>query len=275
MEPKTSKVHNSSLYYHVVFSPRELVSSQPLIDWLLKKKYPHILTLEHGDNKHPHLEMFLELHKILRDDKLKPMLMKLYPDIPKTESKNVKVTINRIDPDPRYGYGYSLKETIKSSSDYYFDSKVLSTSFTPEEHQQYFEYYQQHKANVTQKLKQFVPKSKKTKLDEVVSACAGFVLSYVSTDIYNKPKEIDLSQNITYIIESFFDQFVDVNDYTTFSKINKEKLTEFCRHVMSQKKGGHLLTVPLPTPPFLNSYPNTFKSHDYEESDEVIDIDIT
>lgn len=253
-----------SLHYHVIISTKDLVDPDVLVKWLYVHKYDHVLSLEHGDNGHPHLDCFITLHKELRNDKLKPKILKLYPDIPKSELKNIKVVINKVDPDPDYGYGYTLKEVIqylykgKFGADdivnpfYNVNSKLLSTTLEKCYQLRALQYYLDHEQKVKENIQKFKPKKQSNKLDDIGEACAGFVLSYLSTNSKNEQQKPDPTANIDWLVTEYFRRNVDVKDFSNYSKINKEKLTDFCRDYAYQKmyeyEGGRLLTVPPPNP---------------------------
>lgn len=107
-----SKV-KSGYAFHIIVSPREysLSLSELLNDYLSKHCHSYIISEETGENGHQHLDAFAEFNSMKRVDNLQISIRNLYEKIiPKQELQNIKVKINYLVPDLKYGYGYSLKE---------------------------------------------------------------------------------------------------------------------------------------------------------------------
>lgn len=100
----------SSKNIHLVLSPKICPDIVPISLYLAKNSQEYIVTIERGENGHEHLDCFVTFLKEKRFDTFKKSILKLYPDIPKEEQKQVKLCKNTIDPNPLYGFGYSQKE---------------------------------------------------------------------------------------------------------------------------------------------------------------------
>lgn len=213
--------HPTSNYFHLVLSPKECPDPQPLKDWLKSKTVNHILSLEKGTTGHEHLECFYQLQKLARADHQKRAILSLYPNISTAERKNIKVCINTIDPNPEYGFGYSLKE-----------GNVLSTTFDEFQHADFLDYYSQNADKVSICLQKVKPESFLT-IDQLAEGCVNFINDYFD----GKPPG---TSPVGWLITEYLKSVKSRLSFSIFQKINKEKLEEF----ISIKLGEVLLTPP-------------------------------
>lgn len=131
----------SSLFHHIVVSIRNVDEEclNILKDYFFTKVDEYIIGKELGANNHPHLDAYVKFKKEMRPDAISRSLKTLlkHKTADTAELKNIKVCINTIDSDPRYGYGYSAKEGsyelynlteeyIQESIQYYNDHIIKS-----------------------------------------------------------------------------------------------------------------------------------------------------
>lgn len=95
---------------HIVISTRDLQDYTILMTYLAEKAQDYYVCVEYGNNGHPHIEAFASFKSVQRQDKMKDKIIKLYNITDRIEKKNISVTFNSVDPDPKYGYGYACKE---------------------------------------------------------------------------------------------------------------------------------------------------------------------
>lgn len=221
------KSYPKSKFFHLVCSTRELVDIGKLRNYLQKNTINYILSREYGANGHEHLDCFFEILNERRKDHVKrTIISNLNSDnsIPKEELINIKLTINTIDPDPSYGFGYSLKE-----------GNVISSTFTEEQHIEFLAYYKTHSDHVNlQKeiLCQKLQKSKSLNLDSLAEMFVEFATSFRVGGLINIP--FDDCFNL------FHQSVRSELKFTTYSKINLEKLERFSTNLL----GATFLTSP-------------------------------
>lgn len=199
----------SQTHHHLVLSPKEQLESFPLEQWLKGHCRNYILSLETGTNGHPHLECFLELIKPVRSDSLKRSILRLYPDIPLPEQKNVKICINQLDPNPYYGYGYSLKE-----------GNVITSTFDEFQHADFSEYYESARARVAALKAELQPKKKQFDIDQIADECVKYVDAYYEHRVLKE-------EPVTWLIAEYLKTVKAKLKFSVYQKINQEKLSEF------------------------------------------------
>lgn len=229
--------HNSSEMFHLVISTKELQNIDDL-DYYYnshKNTKDYIITLETGTTGHNHLDSFIVLHKSKRQDKFREQVINaLYKHIPVEQLRNIKCTINYLDPNPMYAVGYALKE----------NPKVIRTSFSEEYLEQSKKYYNDNVERVN-KLKKDVKEKYQGKLitidtiaNEYLEFC--YQAGYTSMYFYTAPG-IGYIPNKNICNDISFKNFMVVySEYIPFSlyqKINQDKLIEWCDAYL-QKKGA-------------------------------------
>lgn len=209
----------SSEFMHIVLSTKEQQDPEILLKYLIKSCKNYILAIEKGTTGHPHLECYAHFKKIVSNDVVKRAICNLYPEIPNSERKNVSVTVNHIDDNPAYGYGYSLKE-----------GEIYASTFDEFEHAEFTEYYEKHKDKVNKaKLAAKANKPKVlSELDMIVNEIVDFISHYFELD---DDKKFDENSNINWLVEEYFIYLIKEKRlvFSLYQKINREKLEEFCR----------------------------------------------
>lgn len=229
--------HKSSDMFHLVISVKNLQDINDL-DYYYQSNdsvKDYIITIESGTTGHQHLESFVVLKKPKRQDKFREQVINaLYKHIPKEEYRNIKCTINYLDPDPRYAIGYSLKE----------DPKTICTSFSNEYLEQSKEYYFVNQEKVNKLKAEAKERFKGRTLTVDIIACeylefckkSGYdTMYYLSSPgqgyLLNKETYKDISFKNFMII---FDEMIP---FSLYQKINQDKLLEWCDAYL-QKKGA-------------------------------------
>lgn len=223
-------MHISSDYLHIVISPKELVSSDPILEFLKKYSLNYVLSLESGETGHLHLECYAQFPNKKRTDHIKSKIISMYPSIPKNEQKNIRVCVNTIDPDPLYGYGYALKE-----------NNVISTTLDPFQCADASDYYEKHVENVeSAKKKSFKKMSPNLSINEFADGLLDFI------HFYYQDRQYDSSENISWLIDNYRMSVVKTRKFkfSDYQKLNSEKLELYVRDFM----GLVLLTAPIPIP---------------------------
>lgn len=110
---------SKSKYIHLVISPSEPPSIDSVYEILTtmsiktNKVLKCVVSEEYGESgDNPHIDSFIELSQEIRPDNFRRKLLTydIFKSIPKSELINIKCYANYVDPDPKYGYGYSTKE---------------------------------------------------------------------------------------------------------------------------------------------------------------------
>lgn len=209
----------SSEYLHIVLSPRELQDPEVLKQYLFKNCTEYILSTELGTNGHPHLECYARFKSSKGNDNVKRAILKLYPDIPKEEHRNVSVTINTIDDDPAYGYGYSLKE-----------GNVYASTFDEFDHAEFLEYYEKHRERVDEAKRETKKNKPKfiSEIDQIVSECSEFISRYFQLSTVGK---FDPDAPLQWLIDEYLIPLIKEKRvmFSLYQKINRDKLEEFIR----------------------------------------------
>jgi len=214
---KMSK-RSQGLHPHIVIATKELCDPEVLSEYLSNHKsvLSYIVTVEYGETGHPHIESFSTWSKEVRQDKLKASICKLY-DLRDYYSKlNTKVVFNHIDPDPMYGYGYSMKENpeVKFSN--------LSAEFLKE----CLDYYKDHEEQVNLLKKEFKKTYQRLTIDDVANA----YLKYIQTACKGSP--------VPCYFNNFMKQYKDFIPFSMYQKINQDKMNEW---VCNYKERAHSL----------------------------------
>lgn len=228
--------HKTSNMFHLVVSTKELQSIDELDYYYSYNKDVdnYIITIEKGANGHQHLDSFVQLNKSKRQDKFREQIINaLYKHIPKEQLRNIKATINYLDPDPRYAIGYSLKE----------DPECIKSNYSPEYLDESKKYYQANQERINE-LKQKVQDKFKGRVltidiiaTEYLNYCksSGYdTMYYMSSPgsgyLDNKNVHTDIS------FKNFMIIYDEVIPFSLYQKINQDKLLDWCDAYM--KKGA-------------------------------------
>lgn len=226
------RIRIKSKFVHIVLSPRECPEPSILINYLKEKATNYVVAREFGTNGHEHLEAYVEFPDEKRQDKVKEVLRKLYPEIPKEEFINVKVSINHLDTDERYGYGYSLKE-----------GNIVASTLTPQQEREALHYYYSKKELIETKISQLQP-PKRITLDFIADSLLDTVKLYYS----HSRNKLERGENITWLCQEFLYYFTKKHKipFSLYQKMSKEKLVDYVLdHLL---EGQFLLTDPNSVP---------------------------
>lgn len=212
-------------FVHIVLSPRDCPKHEPLETYLKSHCENYVISQEHGDTGHLHLECFAEFHTEHRIDHVRRAVLNLYPDIPKEETRNVKVTMNYVDPDPQYGYGYALKEGMP-----------LVCTLDEFEQADCLDYYNRHEEKVKQSIAKISENHKYDTLDQIAMSFVGYATESGLSHQQITDPILFKNQVLTYL-HSVKDRI----RFSVFSKINIDKLQDFVKVHL----GTSFLTVPL------------------------------
>lgn len=127
-----------SKHLHIVLSPKELPEVLPLKDYLEKKAISYCMSVEYGAGANPHIDCFCEFYKEKRPDNFKQNVLKRLYNFHPAEWKNVRVSVNYIDENPKFGYGYTMKEK----------PEIYHTNLPEDYLKECVEYYTEHKDRV-------------------------------------------------------------------------------------------------------------------------------
>lgn len=232
MSNQNQRIRIKSKFVHIVLSPRECPDPYPLLKYLKEKAFNYVVAREFGTNGHEHLEAYVEFPEEKRQDKVKEVLRKLYPDIPKEEFINVKVSINHLDTDERYGYGYSLKE-----------GNILASTLTPQQELDALYYYNSKKELIQQKISQ-LQAPKRITLDFIADSLLDCVVAYYKSS----RKKLERGENISWLCQEFLYYFTKEHKipFSLYQKMSKEKLVEYVLDHLIE--GQFLLTDPNSVP---------------------------
>lgn len=204
--------------FHLVVSTKDKQEPLDLVAFLSKHSQKYIVSVEYGQNGHPHLDSYFVLEKEQRQDKIRDKLIKnLYTHVDNKEKINIKVVVNTIDPDERYGFGYSFKENPReywsNQSKKYLDECV--------------DYYFKAKDKVKKSLDKF--KEKPVTIDLI----SEMFLQYVIDGNSRRDPEC-ISNMIKYpIVDAYsFRHFYVMSDVqipaSLYQRLNIEKLLDWC-----------------------------------------------
>lgn len=223
-----SNKHIASNAFHIILSPKECVDISRLVAFFERRDCFYVCSYEYGTNGHKHIDAYVVYTSSFRQDHYRRDLLKLYPEIPNSELINVKVKRNHIDPNPLYGYGYSLKEQGE-----------IYTNLSYEQQIDALEYYESHKDIVSQQQESFRHTTGNMSVDDIFDGLVGFATSYLK-DQRQPIKYIDRSH--FFLVDAYF-QFLLKNKLAKFStihRIRKESIFENLSLVL----GADLLTAP-------------------------------
>lgn len=228
-----------SNHFHLVVSVKHLQSIDDLEEYYVTNKdiENYIITIESGTTGHQHLESFVQLNKLRRQDKFRESIInKLYTNLPKEECKNIKVTINYLDPNPLYAIGYALKENPQHIHTNYSQKKMIEAK----------EYYNENCDKIL-KLKEEA-KTKYKGLVITVDLIANEYLNFCKEsgkpslyyhsnpgdgNLYNK----EIRDDITF--KNFMIIYEEIIPFSLYQKINLDKLGEWTDTYM--RKGARSL----------------------------------
>lgn len=207
-------------HWHLVISVQNLVDYNVLLNKFLRKKATnYILSLESGETGHHHLECFFETipnkngRYPEKPDVYRRLIKSLFPEVPDKEWKNMYLKQNKADPDPRFGYGYSLKE-----------GKILASTFDNFEHADFSKYYEEHNERVMKLVSELSVKDEKEIYtpNHMARDCVYFVKRWVNN------RKIKRGDSISDIVIEFFRSDIKSKiPWTMYCKINKETLCEY------------------------------------------------
>lgn len=231
LSEKTKSVHQ---LYHIILSPSSCPDFEPLATWAHENAEKYVVSYEYGTTGHKHIDAFVVLFKPRRQDKVRDSILKLYPDIPDSERKNCKVIFPEADPNPFYGFGYSLKEGIESKS-----------NLAIEDMERAQQYYQQNKLKVQSLVSEKVKNCYEYKsLSQVAKDCIAFMRDFHKDSSYKFSIISDswlVQQFLTHVCMS------QKLSFDLFSKLNEEKLQSY----VFKSLGCDLLTAPPPITPIM------------------------
>ena len=227
---------------HIVISTKELQDIDTLEEFFNTQKgcLNYVISVEYGQNGHPHLESFSAWDKELRQDKLKAKILKLYNITDYHGKLNTKVVFNHIDPDPMYGYGYSMKEAPTE----------FRTNMDGDYLQKCLEYYNDHQEAVNNAKKQQAKDHAKVQVNQIVDDFIDWLETERIYHLYERRNSDGhiMVDNFKDKYRLFYSIYPKRISYTEYSKIRVESVTDYINMELT-KRGTSLLTVPPPTPP--------------------------
>lgn len=219
-----------STHYHIVISTRELQDINILQKYYARHKSTdkYIISVERGSTGHEHIESFVTFFKPQRQDKVREKILKIYDINDKIERSNVKVVINKINEDVRYGYGYSWKEHPTT----YITN--LDTSYLDE----CLIYYLQEKDKVEQALAKTKLVNTKMTLDGIAESFYEFCVSakdegvsLISTEVASN------SWEMPHMFLLYFTKTEHVIPFSLYQKINHHKLIDYINGRIRREHG--------------------------------------
>lgn len=242
--PKTSapKAKNpSSTLIHVVISTKELQDCSQLLKLTGLRSW--IIAHELGENKHPHIDCAFVFNEPKRCDHLKKSILKLYPDIPEDEKKNIRCVINWADPSIMYLNGYSAKE-----------GDIQFTNVDPFLIADSVEYYLKQKDKVTAEVELKTKFKRPPGVDQIADSCSEFVLSmldkYSSGNLIPPTNEALIHYVKLFLIKARKERTIG---FTVLRKLEKTTLYEM---ISLDIEGSVSLDYPPPIPPPLKVVPH-------------------
>lgn len=219
---------------HLVVSTRECQDPQVLNSMLLANKNLHqyLISVESGKSGHKHIECFVTFTKPYRKDKFKEMIVKLYDISSQIEKKNVKVTINKIDTDVRYGFGYAWKE----APEIYYTN--LSTKYL-DECLEYFKSREDAVKNALQKCN--TSKKRYMDIDDVAKQYYEFVKEYQNCLI---DTTVSAAYEMPVLFRKFFCSIEEEIPFSLYQKINHQKLVDYVNAMIMRNGGRSLDSTP-------------------------------
>lgn len=113
--PSTSTIRKSN-YIHAVISNQTPPELKIVYDEIMLVFKPLELAIanELGSGSNPHIDFFIKLEIQSRTDVFRKKLLNLkcLKDVPEEEHRNIRCFINKKDANPKYGFGYTLKEGL-------------------------------------------------------------------------------------------------------------------------------------------------------------------
>ena len=227
--------HKSSNMFHLVVSTKDLQSIDDLESYFHLNDFvqDYIITIESGTTGHQHLDSFVILTKTKRQDKFREQVIASnYKNIPKEELRNIKCTINYLDPDPMYAVGYALKEHPKD----------VRTTFTDEYLKLSETYFKENQERINKLKTQAKDKYKNTTMtiDTIANEYLQFCKQSNKTSLYyySNPGDGYLLNKIICNDISFRNFMIIYNELIPFSlyqKINLDKLIEWTDTYLAEK----------------------------------------
>lgn len=210
-----------STHYHIVISTRELKDINILQKYYVKHKSTdkYIISVESGKTGHKHIESFVTFSKPQRQDKVRERILKIYEINDKIERSNVKVVINKINDDVRYGYGYAWKEhpiTYLSN---------LEKSYLDE----CLKYYLAEKDRVEQALAKTKISSSRMTIDSIAESFYEFCVSTQKEDTVSliSNEVASNSWEMPQMFLLYFKRTEQVIPFSLYQKINHHKLIDY------------------------------------------------
>lgn len=177
--------------------------------YLAEKAQDYYVCVEYGNNGHPHIEAFASFKSVQRQDKMKDKIIKLYNITDRIEKKNISVTFNSVDPDPKYGYGYACKE----------DPSVYATTLSSEKLEEAKEYYERRKDEVKKILSEMRKERVHINIDMVLERFVEYLLELQIKKVYTWQRDGGYNQ-----YDDLFKEFYMGMDFTLpYTQFNKVK----------------------------------------------------
>lgn len=217
----TTRTRTTGTQPHIVISTKELQDIDELQSFFEKEKgcLNYVISVEYGQNGHPHLESFSAWDKELRQDKLKAKILKLYNITDYHGKLNTKVVFNHIDPDPMYGYGYSMKEAPKE----------FRTNMDEEYLQKCVEYYNDHQEAVNNAKKEQAKEHSKVQVNQIIDDFIDWLEVQQITELYERWSLSGATHvnNFKDKFRLFYSTYPKRVSYTEFAKIREESVREY------------------------------------------------
>lgn len=244
--PTQSKPRNTSDQFHIVISTKELQNIDELEAYYVGLKHisSYIITQEHGTNGHAHLDSFIILTQNKRQDKVREHLIKsLYKHVDPKEHINIRVVVNHIDPDPRYGIGYALKE----------DPVVVRTNIDKEYRNASIDYYFFNKDKVEKvKASMSFDRKKYITVDEVMNSYLEYCEKINEPFfIYRSVRDANLMNCSVHPLmqfRTFHIQFSEFIPYSVYARLNETTMQNWVESCL-QQRAHSLDCAPATLPP--------------------------
>lgn len=213
-----------SSQFHVVLSPECCPPILPLVNYAKNHCVRYVCAYEYGANGHKHIDAFMEFKDEKRQDHVRRAILNLYKSIPESQLINCKFMINHRDPNPLYGFGYSLKENEEIYTNLDIDTQIES-----------LEYYYKHKDRVKE-LCDFYKSKKSLTIKDLTNG----LVDYVTAALDGQPYTLGHS----YLIHEYLTVVSKRLDYQVYAKLKMDTLSEWLVH----KMGGISLDNASPIP---------------------------
>lgn len=211
--------------FHIVLAPLEPLCPRILINYLeevnlrTSKKVAYLIAIEYGTG-HKHIDCFIQYPEERRQDSVRRGILKLYPEIPSSQLINCKVTINTIDPNPMYGFGYTMKEHIDDNGDIIHDE--LYSNLENEILYKSYEYYKENEEKVRSAI---------AKRAEEYKHKSDFTMDKIVKSFQDYSRDIEKDQVDETDWKRFLRNFPMI-PFSVYQKINQEKLIDYVNNYL-------------------------------------------